>query len=105
VLLLAIVAYLFISVLWSVDPQTSFRRSVIYFLFALGVIGIANSLSGEEYLELLRKVVFLSATASLVFLMISPAALLLIRRNDPTVCYSYVRCRIINFADDNICLL
>jgi hypothetical protein len=68
-LLLIVVAYLFMSVLWSVDPQTSFRRSIIYFFFALGVIGIANSLSGDEYLELLRKLVFLSAIASLVLLV------------------------------------
>jgi hypothetical protein len=72
-LLLIVVAYLFMSVLWSVDPQTSLRRSVVYFFFVLGVIGIANSLSGDEYLELLRKLVFLSAIASLVLLVISPA--------------------------------
>jgi exopolysaccharide production protein ExoQ len=76
-LLLIVVAYLFMSVLWSVDPQTSFRRSIIYFFFALGVIGIANSLSGDEYLELLRKLVFLSAIASLVLLVTSPATALM----------------------------
>lgn len=76
-LLLVVVAYLFMSVFWSVDPQTSLRRSVIYFFFVLGVIGIANTLSGDEYLELLRKLVFLSAIASLVFLIISPNAVLM----------------------------
>jgi exopolysaccharide production protein ExoQ len=76
-LLLIVVAYLFMSVFWSVDPQTSLRRSVVYFFFVLGVIGIANTLSGDEYLELLRKLVFLSAIASLVVLVISPATALM----------------------------
>jgi exopolysaccharide production protein ExoQ len=76
-LLLIVVAYLFMSVLWSVDPQTSFRRSVIYFFFALGVIGIANSLSGDEYLELLRKLIFLSAVVSLLLLPILPDTILM----------------------------
>jgi exopolysaccharide production protein ExoQ len=76
-LLLTVVAYLFISTLWSVDAETSFRRAVEYFFFVLGVIGIGNSLSADEYLGLLRKLVFLSAIASLLLLAISPAAALM----------------------------
>ena len=76
-LLLLVVAYLFMSVIWSVDPQTSLRRSFVYLFFVLGVIGIANSLNGDEYLELLRRLIFLSAIASLVFLAISPASVLM----------------------------
>src|SRR5580704_1436505 len=49
-LLLAVVAYLFMSTLWSVDPQTTLRRSFIYLIFVLASIGIANNLSGDEYL-------------------------------------------------------
>ncbi len=76
-LLLTIVAYLFMSVLWSIDPQTSFRRAVEYLFFTLGLIGIANSLSADEYLGLVRKLVFLAAIASLLFLVISPATVLM----------------------------
>lgn len=71
-LLLAIVTFLFVSVIWSVDPETSLRRSVVYLFFALGVIGIANSLSGDEYMRLTRRMVFLSAITSLVLLVIAP---------------------------------
>ena len=76
-LLLIVVAYLFMSVLWSVDPETSVRRSVVYLFFVIGVIGIANTLSGDEYLDLLRKLVFLSAIISLVLLVISPVTVLM----------------------------
>jgi exopolysaccharide production protein ExoQ len=76
-LLLFVVVYLFMSVIWSVDPQTSLRRSFVYLFFVLGVIGIANTLNGDEYLELLRRLIFLSAIASLVFLVISPASVLM----------------------------
>jgi exopolysaccharide production protein ExoQ len=76
-LLLAVVAYLFMSTLWSVDPQTTLRRSFIYLIFVLASIGIANNLSGDEYLELLRRLIFLSAIASLVLLPISPSSALM----------------------------
>jgi exopolysaccharide production protein ExoQ len=76
-LLLTVVAYLFMSVLWSIDPETSFRRAVEYLFFTLGLIGIANSLSANEYLDLVRKLVFLAAIASLLFLVISPATVLM----------------------------
>jgi exopolysaccharide production protein ExoQ len=76
-LLLTVVAYLFMSTLWSVDPQTTLRRSFIYLIFVLASIGIANNLSGDEYLELLRRLIFLSAIASLVLLPISPSSALM----------------------------
>jgi exopolysaccharide production protein ExoQ len=77
VLILTVVAYLFMSVLWSIDPQTSFRRAIEYFFFTLGLIGMANSLSADEYLSLLRKIVFLAAIVTLFFLLISPASVLM----------------------------
>ena len=76
-LLLIVVMYLFISTLWSVDAETSFRRAVEYFFFVIGVIGIGNRLSADEYLGLLRKLVFLSAVASVLLLAISPATVLM----------------------------
>jgi exopolysaccharide production protein ExoQ len=76
-LLLIVVMYLLISTLWSVDAQTSFRRAVEYLFFVIGVIGIGNSLSADEYLGLLRKLVFLSAVASVLLLAISPATVLM----------------------------
>ena len=76
-LLLIVVMYLFISALWSVDAETSFRRAVEYFFFVIGVIGIGNRLSADEYLGLLRKLVFLSAVASVLLLAISPATVLM----------------------------
>lgn len=76
-LLLAVVAFLFLSALWSVDPQTTLRRSFVYLFFGLFVVGIANSLSADEYMQIIRRIVFLSAIASLVLLEISPGAVLM----------------------------
>lgn len=76
ILILVVVAYLFMSVIWSVDPQTSIRRSLVYLFFVLGVIGISNSLSVDEYLRLLGRIIFLSAVVSLIFLLISPAVVM-----------------------------
>ena len=73
VLLLSIVVYLLASVLWSVDPQTTLRRAVIYLFFVMGVIGIANSLSGNEYMQLMRRIIFISVVASLAALAIPSA--------------------------------
>ncbi len=76
-LLLVTMAYLFMSVLWSVDPSTSLRRSFIYLFFVLGAIGIANTLSGDEYMQLMKRIIFFSAVVSLVFLVISPSTVLM----------------------------
>ncbi len=72
-LLLVVVAYLFVSSLWSVDPQTTLRRAIVYLFFALGVIGVANILEGDEYINLMRKLILVAATASLALLAFSPA--------------------------------
>jgi exopolysaccharide production protein ExoQ len=76
-LLLAVVTFLIFSTLWSVDLEASLRRSFEYLFFALAVIGIANSLGGNEYMQVMRWTVFLSAIASLVLLVISPANVLM----------------------------
>ena len=76
-LLIAVVAFLFVSVLWSVDPETSLRRSCAYLVFVLGVIGISNILSCDEYMQMIRRLVLISAIASLVLLVFSPASALM----------------------------
>ena len=58
--------------LWSVDPPTTLRRGVLYVLFILGAIGISENLSGDEFMDLLREVCFLSAVLSLVLLVAVP---------------------------------
>ena len=76
-LLLTLMGYLLISALWSVDPQTSLRRAIEYLFFALALIGIANSVSGDEYMLVMRRVILLAAIGSLVLLVISPHSVLM----------------------------
>ena len=77
-LLLILVGFLIVSVAWSVDPQTTMRRGILYLFFMLGVIGISNGLSGEEYMGLVKRIVFWSVIASIVLLPIPSANILMI---------------------------
>lgn len=77
ILALALVCFLLLSALWSVDPPITVRRGVIYLWFIIGTIGVAGSLDGDEVMDLLAMVCGLSAAATIVLLVISPSDALL----------------------------
>ena len=66
-------AFLLLSALWSIDPQTTIRRGVLYVFFVIGVIGVAGNLDGDEFMDLLGVTCLLAAAASIVLLVISPS--------------------------------
>jgi exopolysaccharide production protein ExoQ len=72
-LALALAAFLVLSALWSIDPQTTIRRGLLYVFFVMGVIGVADSLDGDKFMDLLGVTCLLTAAASIVLLMISPS--------------------------------
>jgi O-antigen ligase len=71
-LALALVAFLLLSALWSIDPGTTVRRGVLYLFFVIGVIGVAGNLDGDKYMDLLGVTCLLAVAASIVLLVISP---------------------------------
>jgi exopolysaccharide production protein ExoQ len=72
-LALATIAFLFLSAGWSLEPAATVRQAVLYLFVVLGSIGIANTLDGNDYMDLLRRICFWSAIASLFLLAVSPS--------------------------------
>ena len=72
VLALAGVGFLCLSALWSFSPPTTFRVATVYLFVILGVIGIARTMDADEFMHLLSRCCFLSATASIFVLIASP---------------------------------
>jgi exopolysaccharide production protein ExoQ len=72
ILALAVVGFLFLSAVWSVDPETTIRRGVVYLFVIIGAIGVVGSLDRDEVLDLLAMTCGLCAAASIVLLAISP---------------------------------
>ena len=77
ILAIVMASFLLLSTLWSIDPQTTIRRGVIYLFFVIGTIGIAGNLDGDDFMELLGVTCLLSAIASLLLLTFSPDASLM----------------------------
>ena len=73
VLSLSLAGFLLCSAAWSVDPGATIRTGISYFFFVLGLIGAAENLEGDDFMDLLASVCFLSAIASLSLLFISPS--------------------------------
>jgi O-antigen ligase len=73
VLALALAGFLVLSAVWSIDPQTTVRRGVIYLFFIIGAIGIAGSLDADEAMDAVCMTCGLCAAASIVLLVISPS--------------------------------
>jgi O-antigen ligase len=71
-LALALVCFLTLTVLWSVDPDTTIRRGVLYLLFIVGMIGVANSVDGDEFMSVFRIIGFVTAAASIFLLVVAP---------------------------------
>jgi exopolysaccharide production protein ExoQ len=72
-LALALAAFLLLSALWSIDPETTIRRGALYVFFVIGVIGVAGNLDGDKFMDLLGVSCLLAAAASIVLLVISPS--------------------------------
>jgi len=70
---IGLAGFLLLSTLWSVDPQDTATRAVLYLFVVIGAIGIASNLDGDEFMSLLALTCFLSGAASLVLLAVSPA--------------------------------
>jgi exopolysaccharide production protein ExoQ len=69
---LAAAGLLLLSILWSFDPQTTTRRSVLYLFTVVGVIGMASNLDGDEFMDLLLLTCGISAVATILLVAISP---------------------------------
>jgi O-antigen ligase len=65
--------FLFLSAGWSYDPAATVRTTVLYLSVVLGSIGVAATLDPDEYMDLLTRICFLSAVASLVLVAVSPS--------------------------------
>lgn len=72
-LLLALAAFFFISLLWSVVPDVTLRRVIIYIFSVLGMIGLGNLLTADQLMDLFRRSLFFCAIASLVALVVWPS--------------------------------
>jgi O-antigen ligase len=71
--LFALAGFFLLTTLWSVDPDTTLRRGIIYLLFLMSIYGIAETMDGDEFMDLLCLVCFMAATASIILLIVSPA--------------------------------
>jgi exopolysaccharide production protein ExoQ len=70
---LSLAVFLLCSAAWSVDPAATVRTGISYFFFLLGLIGAAENLEGDAFMDLLALVCFWSAIASLSLIFISPS--------------------------------
>jgi exopolysaccharide production protein ExoQ len=73
-LALATGTFLLASALWSIDPDTSLRRGVLYLLFLMGAIGLAGVLDGDEFMQILAVSCAIPALISLVLFAVHPAS-------------------------------
>jgi exopolysaccharide production protein ExoQ len=73
ILSLSLATFLLCSAAWSVDAGATVRTGISYFFFILGLIGAAENVEGDDFMDLLALVCFLSAIASLSLLFISPS--------------------------------
>jgi O-antigen ligase len=53
VFVLILAAYIMMTASWSIDPETTVRRAILYVFVVIGAVGIAGLLRGDEYMELL----------------------------------------------------
>jgi exopolysaccharide production protein ExoQ len=72
-LVLAAIAYFFLTALWSVDPSATVREAMVYLFVVIGCIGLSGSLNSEEFMATLGSVCFASAIASILLLIMSPS--------------------------------
>jgi exopolysaccharide production protein ExoQ len=73
---------LLLSALWSIDPQTTIRRGILYLFAVIGAIGIAATLDADEFMDVLGLTCAISAVASILLLGISPGKALIVSSHD-----------------------
>jgi O-antigen ligase len=66
--------FLLASTLWSIDPDTSLRRGVLYLCFVIGTIGLAGVMDGDEFMLVLAVACAVPAVASLILLVVHPVS-------------------------------
>jgi exopolysaccharide production protein ExoQ len=71
-LALTLAVFLLCSATWSVEAGATVRGGIQYFFFLIGLIGAAENLEGDDFMDLLASVCFLSAVASLTLFFIAP---------------------------------
>jgi exopolysaccharide production protein ExoQ len=67
-------AFLTTSTFWSIDPPTTTREAILYGILLLGSIGVAANLEARQLMQLLTYICLFAAAASVVLLIIYPAA-------------------------------
>jgi O-antigen ligase len=70
---ISLAIFLLFSAVWSVNSGATLRTGVQYLFFIIAAIGVAENLTGDEFMNLLAWISFLSAVASLVLTVLSPA--------------------------------
>jgi len=73
-LLLTVFLFPMVSVIWSVDHGTSFRRGVALLMTGIYCLYIARRLSPDEFLRRLLLALFVGGVLSLIFTVVDPAA-------------------------------
>jgi exopolysaccharide production protein ExoQ len=73
ILSLSLAVFLLCSAAWSVDGGATVRAGIQYFFLLLGLIGAAENLDGDDFMDLLAWVCFLSAVACLILLFTAPS--------------------------------
>ena len=68
---LAAAGLLLLSALWSIDPQTTMRRGVLYLFVVVGAIGVSSNMDGDEFIGVLGLACGISAVASILLPAIS----------------------------------
>ncbi len=66
VLSISLAIFMLCSAVWSVESGATLRAGVQYLFLIIGSIGVAENLEGDEFMDVLAWVCFLSAIASLV---------------------------------------
>ena len=76
ILCISLTVFLLCSASWSVNPEATQRTGLQYLFLMIGAIAVAENIEADDFMRLLAWVCFLSAIASLLLLVISPASAL-----------------------------
>jgi O-antigen ligase len=71
---ISVAVLLLCSAAWSVNPGATISGGIQYFFLVIAAVGVAENLESDDFMDLLAWVCFLSAIASLVLLVVSPAS-------------------------------
>jgi exopolysaccharide production protein ExoQ len=76
VILFGLAGLLLCSTLWSLSPALSFRQNLLFISGVIGAIGIVETCDGDEIMDLIARICFLAAAASLVLMVVDPSTAL-----------------------------